>query len=77
MPIFAQASPITIKWLLLNRLRARQFLVNIKLPDHPGTGKRGTCALNPSFLVAYAESIVSRTDRSKLPVPLNRKLRPG
>lgn len=41
LPEFAQASPITIKWLLLNRLGARQFLVNIKLPkqDHPRTGQ--------------------------------------
>lgn len=41
LPGFVQATPITIKWLLLNRLRASQFFVDTKLPkpDRHGTGK--------------------------------------
>lgn len=79
LPIFAQSSPITIKWLLLNRLRARQFLVNTKLPkpDHPGTGKHGI--LGPKSIIFRCSCRINslKNRQPKLPVSLNRKLHPG
>lgn len=74
LPEFAQASPITIKWLLLKRLGASQFLVNIKLPklDHSGTGKHGIlCSKNNIVGLASTRSSL------ELLVSPYRKLHPG